>query len=441
MDSNFKLNNMPTAKEITILPGSVLGHIKASASKSSMQRALAAALVKKGISVIHNPGTSNDDKASLEVIKSLGALVTLQCDNSIIIDSSKALEEKELSINFGESGLGIRMFTPIAALKKSSTRLTGGGSLRQRPMHFFEDTLPQLGVQVSSQQGKLPIEISGGLHPKTIEIDGGLSSQFLTGLLFAYSALNASSVEIKVKDLKSKPYIDLTLKVLQDFGLKVPINKDYRVFSYENGTPPFIDSQISYTVEGDWSGGAFLLVMGAIAGEIHVTGLDIASPQADKKILDALKDSGAIIEVSDNQIRVKKSRLRAFNFDATDCPDLFPPLVALAAFCEGDSHIKGVHRLTHKESNRSLTLQREFAKLGVTIHLQDDLMIITGVAHTKAATVSSCQDHRIAMACALAALNADGEVIIKDADAINKSYPKFYEDLFSLKQSAEKHST
>jgi 3-phosphoshikimate 1-carboxyvinyltransferase len=191
----------------------------------------------------------------------------------------------------------------------------------------------------------------------------------------------------------------------------------------------------TYTVEGDWSGGAFLLVAGAVAGGITVKGLDVFSTQADKAILKTLMDCGANISIETEQIVVSPAGVRGlqpFHFNATDCPDLFPPLVALAAYCNGTSVIEGVSRLAHKESNRGLTLQQEFKKMGAEIKLQDDLMIIEGGGGLKGAKIHSHHDHRIAMACAVAALKAAGETIIEGAEAINKSYPGFFEDLKSL---------
>ncbi len=192
-----------------------------------------------------------------------------------------------------------------------------------------------------------------------------------------------------------------------------------------------------YTVEGDWSGAAFLLVAGAIAGDIEVTGLDVFSTQADKALLHALHSAEAKLSLEEHKIRIGRTRLKAFHFDANECPDLFPPLAALASFCEGKSVIEGVNRLTHKESNRALTLQEEFGKMGVRITLQDDQMIIEGGSEVKAARVHSHHDHRIAMACAVAGLRADGPVIIEDAEAINKSYPDFYDHLKLLSARIE----
>ncbi len=415
---------------VGIQPSRITGTLSAAASKSSMQRACAAALLHIGKTILHNPGKSNDDLAALDVIQKLGALVE-QLDNGTIAITSNGIVPVNATVNCGESGLGIRMFTPIAALSDQAIILNGSGSLLTRPMNFFDEILPQLAVKVQSDNGRLPLHIQGPLQPANIEVDGSLSSQFLTGLLMAYGAAGANDVTITVKDLTSKPYIDLTLQVMKHFGYEVE-NKDYKQFYFKRTTLDNRSQTIDYEVEGDWSGAAFLLVAGAIGGPITVKGLDPFSTQADKAILQALMDSGCRISVEATQIETAPLPLKAFHFNATDCPDLFPPLVALAAYCEGTTVIEGVGRLTHKESNRSLTLQEEFGKLGIEIILQDDLMLVKGGTGVKGGEVHSHHDHRIAMACAVAALGAEAEVMIGEAEAINKSYPEFYQHLKSL---------
>jgi 3-phosphoshikimate 1-carboxyvinyltransferase len=341
-------------------------------------------------------------------------------------------------MNCGESGLGIRMFTPIAALSNELINIEGKGSLVKRPMHFFDEILPLVGVKVISQKGFLPIQIQGPLVPTTISIDGSLSSQFLTGMLMAYAATDVQDVEIRVIDLKSKPYIDLTLAVLNAFGWKVEHN-NYESFRFLAHAP--LQSIIEYTVEGDWSGAAFLLVAGAIAGPIKVKGLQLNSTQADKKIMEALhsakvnmiqEQEGILIGPASFNEQTNSNGLIAFEFDATDCPDLFPPLVALASVCNGVTKIKGVSRLAHKESDRGLTLQTEFAKMGIQIDLVGDEMHIHGGTVIQSATVFSQHDHRIAMACGVVALVANGPIEITEAEAINKSYTDFFTHLQEL---------
>ena len=414
-----------------VYPGSISGELVAPASKSSMQRACAAALLHKGTTLIHNPGHSNDDVAAIDVIQKLGA--TVQNKNNQVKVISSGVQPIGPVMNCGESGLGIRMFTPIAALSNQQITIQGQGSLLKRPMHFFDEIFPMLGVSIKSHEGFLPIEIKGPLKPVDITVDGSLSSQFLTGLLMAYAASDAQGTVIKVLDLKSKPYIDLTLAVLNAFGWKVT-HTNYEYFEFD--ARKVLKDSIEYTVEGDWSGAAFLLVAGAMAGPIKVKGLQLNSTQADKAVMQALQSSNANIKMESDGIYIgpnlNGSDLDAFEFDATDCPDLFPPLVALASVCKGVTSIKGVTRLAHKESDRGLTLQTEFAKMGVRIQLKGDIMLIEGGSVLQAATVFSQHDHRIAMACAVSSLKANGPVQITDAQAINKSYTDFFIHLQQL---------
>jgi 3-phosphoshikimate 1-carboxyvinyltransferase len=427
----------------TVYPNTLRGEQVAPASKSSMQRACAAALLHRGTTRILNPGHSNDDLAAIDVIQKLGAIVKTEdaskekINSTIIIVHSNGVQPIGDTMNCGESGLGIRMFTPIAALSDQSITVEGIGSLLKRPMHFFDTIFPKLGIEIQSQAGYLPIQIKGPLKPANIEVDGSLSSQFLTGLLMAFAATENTNAVIEVQGLKSKPYIDLTLSVLNTFGWKVQ-HQDYKRFEFL-AHPPLAD-HIDYTVEGDWSGAAFLLVAGAIAGPIVVKGVQLNSTQADKAVIQALKDAGASIDINENAIQIGPAKdkagvvgsLKAFEFDATHCPDLFPPLVALAAVCNGVTILHGVSRLAHKESDRGLTLQKEFAKLGIRIELNQDRMMVYGGTGINGAEVFSQHDHRIAMACGVAALCADGPITITDAEAVNKSYTDFFKHLQHL---------
>ena len=440
-----------------IKPSDISGDIVAPASKSSMQRACALVLLADGEVTLINPGRCNDDLAALDIIQKLGATINQNADGSLLIKALKPSDSKTPPLGgggafcCGESGLAIRMFAPIAALLSEEITITGTGSLLTRPMHFFDEIFPKLGISIQSNNGHLPIKIKGPLQPANITIDGSLSSQFLTGLLIAFAKAATKPVTITVQNLKSKPYIDLTLQMMKQFGYEVE-NDNYERFVIKPSFDFAQDLQKhsstldkigtgslrTYTVEGDWSGAAFLLVAGAVAGGIIVKGLDVFSTQADKAILKALMDCGANISIEEKKISINSSfpqdaaqgvEGKPFHFNATDCPDLFPPLVALAAYCKGTSVIEGVSRLAHKESNRAITLQQEFLKMGVEIILQDDLMMIKGGEGLKGAMVFSHHDHRIAMACAVAALKATGETIIEGAEAINKSYPGFFDDL------------
>lgn len=407
--------------KITTHPASIEGSLDAPSSKSYAQRALAAALLVDGTSIIRNPSRCHDALAAMQVILDLGASFE---DNGNHIIVSGGLNPKSRSLNFGEAGLGIRLFSSIAALSNEEIVLSGTGSLMKRPMSLISDALSSLGVDCETNNGFLPIKVKGPIKGGMIEVDGSLSSQVLTGLIMALPLAENDSV-IKVKDLKSIPYIDMTLATMHDFGIKIS-HSNYEEF-YIPGKQSY--QPTDYIVEGDWSGASFLLVAGAIAGRIEVSGLNPNSPQADRKIMKALQDSGAIIQAKESSITVSKADLKAFNFDATHCPDLFPPLVALAAHCKGTSVISGVERLVHKESNRSEALLKEMGKLGIPIRVSGNEMFIDGLADIKAAHIDSHNDHRIAMAATVVALPGNVSIDIQGADCINKSYPDFYNDM------------
>jgi len=428
-DKENLIENKPM--KVIIYPSKLTGRVQAAASKSSMQRACAAALLHQGLTYIYEPGRSNDDKAAIQIIKDLGAQV--KDEGARLEIKSKGVAPTSHNIHCGESGLGIRMFTPIAALYGGTIDIGGDGSLIKRPMHFFDDIFPKLKVQIESNNGYLPFKITGPLRPADIEVDGSQSSQYLTGLLMAYGSVPlANSVTIRAINLKSKPYILLTLDVMKKFGMNVPEYRNDAEFQFSPIEAMPVNRIVDYTVEGDWSGAAFLLVAGAIAGPIKVSGLDTNSTQADKAMLQALQLAGVAVVDEGKHLVIHPTEIKPFEFDATDCPDLFPPLVALAAFAQGDTKIEGVSRLQHKESDRALTLQTEFKKLGIEILLDNDVMTVKGGSAIHSCTVHSHHDHRIAMACAVAALRADGPVEIMESQAINKSYPDFFNHLKSL---------
>jgi 3-phosphoshikimate 1-carboxyvinyltransferase len=384
------------------------------------QRIIAAAIMADGQSTILNPSYCDDSLAAMSIAVSLGARVEPE-PGQMKISGSWELRERKL--NCGESGLAIRMFSPIASLFDEEITLTGGGSLKKRPMNMITDALSQLGVHCASNDGLLPLTIKGPLKGGNVEVDGSLSSQLLTGLLMALPLASDNS-EIKVNNLKSKPYIDMTLQVLGNSGISV-INENYTLFRIE-GNQAYKPG--NYEVEGDWSGAAFLLVAGAINGKLTVTGLNTKSFQSDIAVIEALRRAGANMEISDVAVNISRSSLRGFDFDATDSPDLFPPLVALAAYCKGVSRIKGVTRLFHKESDRARALTMEFGKMNINTEINDDFIVVTG-GSVKGAKVNSHEDHRIAMAAAVAAIGAEGTVSIKDSHCVAKSYPGFFDDL------------
>lgn len=405
--------------------GKIYGKIKAPSSKSEFQRALAISLLSNGDSCLKFSHCLADDVTSaINIIKSLGAKVNIN-NNEILIKGG--IEIVNNNLNVGESGLGIRMFSPIACLSNSEILITGLGSLKTRPVDMLIKPLKALGVSIKTNNGLLPIKVSKSLLGGNTELDGSVSSQFLTGLLIALPKAKNDSI-IKVGNLKSIPYIDMTIDILSKAGIQIK-HDSYKIFKIKGNQ---IYKPININIEGDWSGAAFMAVAGAIGGNISISNLNSNSKQADIKILEALRDVGAHFSFNDTTLNVKKVNLKAFSFDATHCPDLFPPLVVLAANCKGISKIKGVNRLTFKESNRAKVLKSMFFKLGINITIEDNIMFITG-GKIKGTEVSSHNDHRIAMAAAIAGINSTEEITITGSDCVSKSYPEFFRTLLDSK--------
>lgn len=394
-----------------------------------MQRVCAAALLHKGRTVIYNVGTSNDDKAALAIIRQLGASVETQGESLVI--ESNGIQPVSNVIDCGESGLSARLFTSVAALYDGRITMTGHGSILKRQMFELEKILLQYGKKLKDFTGFLPITISGPFQAKNITIDGSISSQYLTGALFALAFSADKEITVTVNNPKSKPYIDLTLKVLSDFGKNLTHDR-YEVFHIPPSVNPGTGT-IERSVETDWSSAAAWIVAGAIAGDVVIQNLDKDTTQADARLLDVLKDCGADFAWEGNALHVRQANtLNSFSFDATECPDLFPVLSVLAGVCEGRSEIKGIHRLEHKESNRAYSTGALLRLLGIDYFAEKDSLFIEGKKTFNGGTISSCNDHRMVMAAAIAALRADSEIVIEDAEAVAKSYPDFFKHLQSL---------
>jgi len=401
-----------------------MNKITAPASKSYLQRALAISALAEGETTLTNISWCDDSIAAKNIIEKLGCK-TIEKAGDLIINS-KALNFEDTEFSAGEAGLSIRMFSPIFALSNKEIIFTGKGSLLTRPIGIIADALTQLGAKVETNNGLLPLKIKGKISASKIRIDGSLSSQLLTGLLIALPLLDGDS-EIIVDNLKSIPYIDMTLSIIQKFGVSIE-NENYKIFRIK-GNQKY--KPTTYNIEGDWSGAAFFLILGAVNGSIEVENLDFESSQADKEIITVLKKAGAKISTKNNSVIVEKNQLNSFKFDATNCPDLFPPIACLASQCSGTSIIKGVSRLTHKESNRAEVLKQEFANVGIKITLDDDYMHIIG-SKLQNGTIDSHNDHRIAMMGGILNEFSETEIKITNKEAINKSYPDFFKSLNNL---------
>ncbi len=407
-----------------IRPTEVHGTIAAPPSKSDGQRAVAAALLAAGTTVIDGVGWCDDLHAAVEVAGDLGATIDQRADS---LEIRGGLNPRTHEFDCGESGLCLRVFAPIAALGGGEMTLHGRGSLMNRPAGMVESALTQLGVTCESRNGFPPIRLKGPLKSGHVKVDGGSTSQHISGLLFALPVVQGDS-HVEVANPHSKPYLQMTLSTLERFGVRIEHDEALTNFFIRGGqsyTP------VHYRLEGDWSGAAFMLVAGAVAGQVTVENLNPDSLQADRAILDALRQCGAEVLCDAAAVTVRKNELLAFEFDAHDSPDLVPPLAVLACYCQGTSLISGTERLKIKESNRTRALISELTKMGARVSEHEDCLRITGEL-LKGASVRTQGDHRIAMAAAVAALGAEQETVLDDADCVSKSYPNFFQDLETI---------
>ena len=326
------------------------------------------------------------------------------------------------ALDAGESGSTLRFFIPLVLAIGGNYTFVGHGKLMQRPNDELFSVLSKHGASFSKVGDTL--NLSGKLTAGEYSIRGDISSQYITGLMLALPLLNGDSVISLTTKIASRPYIDITLEVLKNFGIQITESGNkFIIKGNQKFTPAKAD------IEGDWSNAAFFLVGGAIGGDITVSGLNLSSLQGDKEICDILKSAGASVEVFADKVRVKKSDLKAFTFNADNCPDLVPIASILAGEANGQSVIKNISRLKIKESDRVESTVKMLLAFGVSAYEKDDNLYINGVnGQFSGGTVSSFNDHRIAMATAIGGIIAKNTVIIDGAEAVDKSYPDFYKD-------------
>lgn len=405
--------------------------IRIPSSKSDGQRAVLAAALCEGKSFIYNLGKSDDELKMLEVIQQIGANVKFDASNNSYEIVRTDILPKKASLNVGESGLACRLITCVCAAIGGEFLIEGKGTLKNRSMNFFNVhfNTEKLSAELSIG-GRLPIRLSGQLSADSIEVDGSESSQYISGLLMAIPLLNRD-VTLIVNNLVSKPYVDMTISTLKSFGITIRRTENNFYFNKLSNYLP-----TSYNVEGDWSSASYWLVASALGVNVSVAGLSLDSKQADKNILVAFSNAGCSVHESQEGLVIDGSNKKSFSFDATECPDLFPSLVAFASFCKGISVIKGVSRLKNKESDRGSVLQLECAKIGIRIDLKGDNMLIHGGENVKGGKIHSHNDHRIAMAFGVIGLLIKEEIVIENPEAVSKSYPVFWEDLLRVKHNS-----
>jgi 3-phosphoshikimate 1-carboxyvinyltransferase len=412
----------------SVRPGTVEGRVAAPPSKSVLQRALILAALAEGRSVIRASRVCADVRAAMRAAVGLGARVE---ERPFAIEVTPGATRLRTRIGCGESGLCLRLLAPVAALGDRPVTLCASGSLRGRPVGALEGPLVALGARCATAGGFAPVTVRGPLRGGTARVDGSFGSQIVSGLLVALARAPRDSV-LSVDGLASPQYVDLTIEQLAAFGGTASRDGHHRLFTVRGGQRL---RGADVAVEGDWSGAAFLLVAGAVAGRVTVTGLDSGSSQPDRRVLEALALAGARVEIAGDEVTVGRDRLEAFSFDARDCPDLVPPLAALAASCRGTTAIAGATRLRHKECDRAAAIERELGRIGCDVRVEGDVIRVRG-GRTEGGAASACGDHRMAMALAVAGLSSARGVRISGASCVAKSYPGFFEDLGGLGRDA-----
>lgn len=394
--------------------------IEVNASKSHLQRALALSLLAEGSTRLLGCDASNDVVACKQILLELGCKIEGSNTLCIIPPLHSDLDQVEISV--GESGLALRMFSSIAKLFAKTVIIHANGSLLSRPVDSLVESLQKTGIIVKRSTSNFPLILDGEMSSKEIHLDGSFSSQILSGLLIS-APLLPHSTTIFVDNLTSKPYIDLTLEVMRDFGVKF-LNENYERFEIK-GNQEY--NGRDYQIEGDWSGAANHIVGAAISGNAQLSGLQENSKQADRIILSIIKGYGAHVEwVNGNLVITKAEFRKPITVDLTDNPDLFPILSILACSASGVSSFTGTKRLIHKESNRLKTVMEMLNVFGVEYTLSDNQIDIHGTGNIFGGKINCHNDHRIVMSATVAACFSTNPIELDNRECVNKSYPSFF---------------
>ena len=394
--------------DLRITPAKLSGKVVVPPSKSVAHRMIIAAALSDGVSTISNLFPSVDITATMDCMKALGAKISFS-NNTAVIEGIKNSPDKAV-LDCHESGSTLRFLIPVACALGIDAEFIGRGKLPQRPITPFLDELPKHGINFNLPENgdNLPCSVHGKLTGGRFEVDGGISSQFITGLLFALSLLNEDSEIVLISPLQSKPYVDITIGVLRDFGCEISeTNTGYFVKGNQRLVP------FSGSVEGDFSQAAFFYVANSLGSSIEIDGLNEKSLQGDKAIVEICKkavDSG-----------------KAFELDCSDIPDLVPILSVLGCFCDGKSRITNVARLKIKECDRLLVTEECLNIIGGKVKSTADTLEIEGVGTLNGGEVGCFNDHRIAMSMAIAATRCKNPLIIRGAECVSKSFPNFFE--------------
>jgi len=397
--------------------------VRAPSSKSYTIRGLMCAALAKGKSELIHPLSSDDTEASIDVLSKVG--VHIRQEEDLWRVSGGNFHEPDTELFCGESAATLRFMTAICSLIPGKCELVSGPSLAKRPIKPLVQALRQLGVNCSCQSETAPVIVEGGrLKGGVAELAGDISSQFISALLFI-SPFAEEGVTIRLTTpLESKPFVLMTLECLRRFGIRVSQALNQFEISKQAYRPA------KYEVEGDWSSASYFLALGAISGGVEVENLNPESLQGDKIMLNFLRDMGALVEVNENSVVVKKSRLNALRADLSDCIDLLPTMAVLAAVADGVSELTGIERARIKESNRVTAVKEGLERMGIKVTEEKNRLVVTG-SEPRGSIIDSQSDHRVAMAFSILG-SVVGGTTINDAECVAKTFPQFWDILKSI---------
>jgi len=411
--------------DVKIFPARLNGTVNAIPSKSQAHRALICAALADKPTRVECKGESEDILATVACLSALGAEIEREPGAYAVRPLKREVSGGVATLPCGESGSTFRFMLPIVCALGRKVCFTPKGRLPERPLSPLYEELVSHGAELSPQ-GSVPFYAGGRLTPGRYLLDAGVSSQFISGLLFALPLLDGDSELALTGNAESFPYVELTVAMLGEFGVKADFSGG--VFSIPGGQ--MYRSSGAVHVEGDWSNAAFWLGAGAIgSGSVTCAGLDMQSRQGDRAILDFLAKFGAQVEVKGSSVSVSVGKLRGIEIDAKDIPDLVPILAVIGAAAEGTTVIRNAGRLRTKESDRLAAVSAVLRVLGADVSETEDGLVLQGGTAFSGGEVSSHGDHRIAMSAAIAATVCTEPVVIHGAEAVNKSYPGFFDDL------------
>ncbi|WP_041138984.1 3-phosphoshikimate 1-carboxyvinyltransferase [Beduini massiliensis] len=413
--------------QIKLIPTHLNGTVAIPPSKSMAHRAIICAALAKGKSRIDHIEYSQDILATMEAMKALGAHIEAY-EDYLLIDGTSTGTSRQCEIDCKESGSTLRFMVPVSLIHENHVRFIGEGNLGKRPLNVFYDIFDEQGITYQYQKETLDLKIRGQLKAGEFKVPGNVSSQFISGLLFALPLLEGDSKIIITSSLESIGYIDLTLQMLETFGIRV-VNHHYQEFHIA-GRQRY--QAHDYYVEADYSQAAFYLVAGALGNSVALKGLNLDSLQGDKEALDILERMGAKVTQANDLIMVEAKSLKATTIDGSQCPDVIPVLALAASLAEGTTKIEHAERLRIKECDRLAAVASELSKLGAKMTETKDGLIIEGVSQLQGGQVSAWADHRIAMTLAIASTCAQTDIIIDNKECVKKSYPSFWQDFKQL---------